>query len=354
MSRAIGFSDYIEALPARIGYELHTEATVTLLNERGEVDCRRGTARRDRRPDGDRRRGPQVRDECQRAAQTVAANGVTGIDANGVLGIDANGATGIDANGATGIDANGVTGIDANGVTGIDANGVLGIDANGATGIDANGATGIDANGVLGIDANGVTGIDANGVLGIDANGVTGIDANGVLGIDANGATGIDANGATGIDANGVTGIDANGVLGIDANGVQGILAGPVDSIDRINGVFESMGQVVMASQTMLAGMRVGDYVSVSGSVVSSGWLYADSVSVSADRYVPGATEVFVTGLLSSVNREMGTARIGGLTIDYTASLGSSSAPSGAIWSFSGIRPAQRGVMLSDRSGVSQ
>ncbi|MGB5491818.1 MAG: hypothetical protein WBM76_13410, partial [Woeseiaceae bacterium] len=88
--------------------------------------------------------------------------------------------------------------------------------------------------------------------------------------------------------------------------------------------------------------------------IVSAGWVYADDVSVSTKQYVPGATEVFVTGMLSSIDREIGTAQIGGLTIDYTASLGSSSAPSGAIWSFRGVRPAERGVMLSDRSGASQ
>lgn len=76
MSRAIGFSDYIEALPARIGYELHTEATVTLLNERGEVIVV-GVL-----PDGIAAQTvidgvAQVRDECQRAAQTVALALVT-------------------------------------------------------------------------------------------------------------------------------------------------------------------------------------------------------------------------------------------------------------------------------------
>ena len=176
-------------------------------------------------------------------------------------------------------------------------------------------------------------------VLGIDAGGVQGIDAGGLLGIDAGGVQGIDAGGLLGIDAGGVQGIDAGGIL-----------AGPVDSIDRINGVFESMGQIVMASQGMLAGMSVGDYVSVEGSVVSPGWLYADDVSVSAERYVPGATEVFVTGLVSSVDLARGTAQMGRLTIDYTPSLGRGHAPSGAMWSFSGTIPAARGVMLSDKT----
>ena len=110
------------------------------------------------------------------------------------------------------------------------------------------------------------------------------------------------------------------------------------------------MGQIVMASQSMLSGMRVGDFVTVEGSVIASGWLYADKITVSADRYVPGSTEVFVSGMLSSINLLKGTARMGGLTIDYTASLGSSTAPTGLMWSFRGTQPGMQGVMISDWS----
>ncbi|MGB5333827.1 MAG: hypothetical protein WBN05_14925, partial [Woeseiaceae bacterium] len=190
-------------------------------------------------------------------------------------------------------------------------------------------------------------GISGGSVTGISAGGVTGISGGSVTGISAGSVTGISGGSVTGISGGSVTGISAGSVSGISAGGV---LSGPVDSIDRINGVFESMGQIVMASQSMLAGMSVGDYVSVEGSVVSAGWLYADQVAVSAERYVPGATEVFVTGLLSSVDLARGTAQMGRLTIDYTPSLGRGHAPSGAMWSFSGTIPAARGVMLSDKT----
>ncbi|MDH3469476.1 MAG: hypothetical protein OES26_26930 [Gammaproteobacteria bacterium] len=176
--------------------------------------------------------------------------------------------------------------------------------------------------------------------------GITGGD---VLGITAGDVAGITAGDVLGITGGDVAGITAGDVLGITGGDIR-VLSGPVDSIDRTNGVFESLGQVVMASQGMLAGMSVGDYVSVEGSVVSPGWLYADQVYVSAERYVPGATEVFVTGMLSSIDLASGTAKMGSLTIDYTPSLGRGHAPSGAMWSFSGTIPAVRGVMLSDRT----
>ena len=179
-----------------------------------------------------------------------------------------------------------------------------------------------------------------------DSSGLNGVDRVGVAGIDGMGVAGIDGMGIAGIDGMGIAGIDGMGTAGIDGMGM--VLVGPVDSIDAMNGVFHSMGQVVMASQDMLAGMRVGDLVSVEGTVVASGWLYADGVSQSNQRYVAGATEVFVTGMLNSINRGDGTARMGGLTIDYTSSLGRTTAPQGAMWSFRGTVPTAQGVMLAN------
>jgi len=252
-----------------------------------------------------------------------------------------------DVQGITTADALGITTADVLGITTADAQGITTGDVLGITTADAQGITTADVLGITTADAQGITTADVLGITTADVLGITTADAQGITTADVLGITTADAQGITTADVLGITTADALGITTADSQ----VLAGPVDSIDIINGVFESMGQVVMASQTMLSGMRVGDYVTVSGSIASPGWLYADGVSVSTDSYVPGATEVFVTGLLSSVDLARGTAKIGSLTIDYTSSLGSASAPSGAIWSFKGIRPADRGVMLSDRAG---
>jgi hypothetical protein len=71
---------------------------------------------------------------------------------------------------------------------------------------------------------------------------------------------------------------------------------------------------------------------------------------VSPDTYVPGATEIFVTGIPSSINYSLGTARIGDLTIDYTPSLGGSGfGGMGAAITVIGTQPALGGTMLGDR-----
>jgi hypothetical protein len=110
------------------------------------------------------------------------------------------------------------------------------------------------------------------------------------------------------------------------------------------------MGQIVLASQSMLSDMQVGDYVSVEGTAISSGWYYADNVSISDERYVPGSTEVFISGMISSINTMEGTAKMGDLTIDYTPSLGSSVVPSDEAWSFIGTQPLIGGAMISNWS----
>ncbi len=171
-------------------------------------------------------------------------------------------------------------------------------------------------------------------------------------------AQGIDQADVLGIDQADVLGIDQADVLGIDqadssiAVSVTRVLIGSVIAIDRINSVFESMGQFILASQSMLNSMRIGDYVSVNGTVISSGWLYADDVSVLGESYVPGASAVFVTGIPSAIDLSTGRVQIGGLTIDYTPALSSGDLGVGFEMSFSGIQPVTRGLLISDAVSV--
>ena len=249
---------------------------------------------------------------------------------------------------------NGISGGDTAGISGGDVTGISGGDGQGISGGDGLGISGGDGLGISGGDGLGISGGDGLGISGGDGLGISGGDGLGISGGDGLGISGGDILGISGGDGLGISGGDVVGISGGDVLGISGgdvtVLSGPVDSIDRINGVFESMGQIVMASQGMLADMRVGDYVSVNGSVVAPGWLYADGLSVAGTRYVPGSTEVFVSGMLSSVDLRNGTAQMGELTIDYTSSLGNAVAPAGAMWSFRGTRPASDGPMISNRS----
>ncbi len=111
-----------------------------------------------------------------------------------------------------------------------------------------------------------------------------------------------------------------------------------------------SVGQTVMFGGAGFASLRVGDLVSVFGSISGAGTIEASEVNISSDSYIPGATEVSVTGIPSSIDYLSGTARIGDLTVDYTPSLGGSEFGGiGAAVTIIGTQPALGGTMLGDR-----
>jgi hypothetical protein len=104
----------------------------------------------------------------------------------------------------------------------------------------------------------------------------------------------------------------------------------------------------------MLSAIVVGDYVSVSGTIAGVGRIDAGQIVQINHRYIPGASEVFVTGIPSSVDYNLGTAKIGELTVDYTSSMTSSMGGDGfdgigAAITVIGTQPALGGVMLGNR-----
>ena len=152
-----------------------------------------------------------------------------------------------------------------------------------------------------------------------------------------------------GIEGGNVNGIEGANVLEIEGGNIFHLLTGPLSNIDVERNFVISLGQTIMVSADMLSQLSVGDLVTVEGTIAGPGLLYADVVTVSARQYVAGSTEVFVTGILSSVDTSKGTAMLGELQVDYTSSLASGNARGGVVWAFRGTQPNQKGVMLSDR-----
>ena len=289
-------------------------------------------------------------EQSSSSAQGISVGDVQGISVGDTLGISVGDTYGISVGDAQGISVGDAAGISVGDILGISVGDTAGISVGDTQGISVGDTAGISVGDVQGISVGDTAGISVGDILGISVGDTAGISVGDTQGISVGDTAGISVGDVQGISVGDTAGISVGDAQGISV-GDSSVLAGPVDRIDIVNGVFHSMGQVVMASKDMLVGMRVGDFVSVDGSVVSPGWLYADAISVSDSAYVPGASKVFVAGLLSSVDSATGTARMGGLTIDYTASLASGRAPSGMMWSFTGTRPDTGGIMVSDRSG---
>ena len=258
-------------------------------------------------------------------------------------GIHTGGVLGIHTGGVSGIHTGGVLGIHTGGVTGIHTGGVSGIHTGGVTGIHTGGVTGIHTGGVLGIHTGGVTGIHTGGVTGIHTGGVSGIHTGGALGIHTGGVTGIHTGGVAGIHTGGAAGIHTGGVAGIHTGGVNDVesslvLAGPVGSIDLESGLVRALGQTISVSRDMIDRVNTGDFVTVYGSVVGQGYLYADSIEVALEPYVPGASEIVVAGMPQDVDLLTGTAMIGDMEVDYTPALSMGTAPESGLVTFRGYQ----------------
>ena len=85
------------------------------------------------------------------------------------------------------------------------------------------------------------------------------------------------------------------------------------------------------------------------GYLAGAGQIDATGVDISAGMYIPGASEVYVTGIPSSIDYAVGSMRIGELNIDYTPSLGANDQGGmGAAITVYGTQPALGGTMLGE------
>jgi len=215
-------------------------------------------------------------------------------------------------------------------------------------GVQESGANAISGSGVDAISGSGVDAISGSGVDAISGSGVDAISGSGVDAISGSGADAISGSGADAISGSGADAISGSGADAISGSG-DPMLAGAVQSIDLQGGSFVAVGQTVSFSREGLGALEVGSFVTVYGSIAGAGRIAATGVDISTEMYVPGATEVFVTGIPSSVDFARGTALIGELEVDYTLSLGGSGFGGiGAAITVFGTQPAFGGAMLGN------
>ena len=130
------------------------------------------------------------------------------------------------------------------------------------------------------------------------------------------------------------------------------LLVGPVGSIDPSGRILEVLGQSVITSDPSIAGPsppRVGEMVAIAGRLTAAGRVIARRVVSIPDAFVDGATEVLVTGVVTSSQPSLAKASIGNLSTDYSASLhaGSLSLPVGSAVQITGIRVAESRTVLA-------
>ena len=145
--------------------------------------------------------------------------------------------------------------------------------------------------------------------------------------------------------SNAVSGISGGGK--VVAGNSELILLGPVEAIKDREGVVVVLGQKL--SQRAVGQVEIGQTLAVFGSVNADGALAVSSVQ-SLGFYVPGATNIVVTGVVQKVNPALGRATVGGLSVDTTAvtTIDQSEAVSvGALVQVAGTQPVGGGLLLA-------
>ena len=97
-----------------------------------------------------------------------------------------------------------------------------------------------------------------------------------------------------------------------------------------------------------LADVPQNAVVWVNGEEKTSGATSVDALIVFPESYVPGASQLLLTGVVSSVSSD-GQIRVGKLKVDITQTLASNSSPVavGDLVQISGTQPAAKGVFLA-------
>ena len=139
------------------------------------------------------------------------------------------------------------------------------------------------------------------------------------------GISGTESQGITRTDSQGIDGTDSQGIDGTNNLGIDGtdlLVVGTVDFAD--NGLLSVLGQSVFGEEGAFDGISIGDTVAIYGYIDSEFGGIADSTVMP----VPGGNgRSLLTGIVDAVNPSLGLAVVGGVSVDYTATLSNGATP---------------------------
>jgi hypothetical protein len=131
-----------------------------------------------------------------------------------------------------------------------------------------------------------------------------------------------------------------------------------VERVDVSKRQIQVLGQLAVIPAAQSAGLAelLGQIVAVHGSVNSDGTLRATKLTeITTSSFVPGATQLYLKGAISSVDQVNAVVRIGSLSIKYAGALhtlSSSSLAVGQLASFSGVEYSGIAAFYADNGRV--
>lgn len=102
------------------------------------------------------------------------------------------------------------------------------------------------------------------------------------------------------------------------------LVRGTVDAIDMKKSSISVLGQSILIPPKLLASHSelLGHFVSINGDIDEGGVYEGYSLTDhGAAIYVPGATQLYIKGVVSSVDPASGTAKLGSLSVSFSGAL---------------------------------
>jgi hypothetical protein len=158
-------------------------------------------------------------------------------------------------------------------------------------------------------------------IVGSGKNAIVGSGKNAIVGSGKNG-TDLETDAIVGSGKNAIVGSGKNAIVGSGKNALVvdpvfgPVLSGPVSAVDEESSSITVLGQsVVLTAATrspkeQAADYQLGDWITVTG-LTSQGTVFASTITVNPAVFVPGVSEVFAAGQVTSLNLSTGTFAIG-------------------------------------------
>ena len=186
---------------------------------------------------------------------------------------------------------------------------------------------GTGGNAIIGTGGEAIIGTGGEAIIGTGGEAIIGTGGEAIIGTGGEAIIGTGGEAIIGTGGEAIIGTGGDAIIGTGGNGfpkddVFGpAISGPVEAIDRDGGKITVLGIPVRISSATrftsadVSSLQLGDWVFVSGMSSEYG-VSASTIHASSKIFVPGVSQVFVSGPVTEIMPDIGTVRIGAATIN--------------------------------------
>jgi len=193
------------------------------------------------------------------------------------------------------------------------------------TGTQAIVGTGTQA--IVGTGTRAIVGTGTQAIVGTGTRAIVGTGTQAIVGTGTQAIVGTGTQAIVGTGTQAIVGTGTQAIVGTGGNSfpkdaVFGpAISGPVEAIDQEGASVTVLGIPVRTNSSTrftsadLSSLQLGDWVFVTG-ISSQDGVHASALHRSSEVFVPGVSEVFVSGPVTEVMDDIGAVKIGGASVD--------------------------------------